>query len=197
MVTTMKKMNVLTLVSVLLLAACGNDVAAPATEVATIDKSEQVAGKPAPQFDGTVTKVGSPFSISYKIIGTPVVGSPVTVQLRVTSALVTQQAEIGYSIPDDSSMVLHKAQPQSVVAEFAENEGRPNQRWLDQRVTIVPMREGRIYLNVAASAQAADGRTTTMMAVPIQVGQGGRELEEHGELATDEDGEAIRVLTSE
>jgi hypothetical protein len=59
------------------------------------------------------------------------------------------------------------------------------------------MREGRIYLNVAASAQAADGRTMTMMAVPIQVGQGGRDLEENGELATDEDGEAIRVLTSE
>jgi hypothetical protein len=37
----------------------------------------------------------------------------------------------------------------------------------------------------------------TMMAVPIQVGQGGRELEEQGELATDEDGEAIRVLTNE
>jgi hypothetical protein len=139
-----------------------------------------------------VTKVGSPFSISYKIIGTPVVGSPVTVELRVISALATQQAEISYSIPDDSSMVLHEAQPQRVVAEFADNE-----KWIEQRVTVVPMREGRIYLNVAASAQAADGRTMTMMAVPIQVGQGGRELDENGELSTDEDGEAIRVLTSE
>lgn len=189
---SMNKMNVLTLVSILLLAACGNDAAAPAAEVVEIDKSEIAAGKPASRFDGTVTKVGSPFSISYKIIGTPVVGSPVTVELRVISALATQQAEISYSIPDDSSMALHEAQPQRVVAEFADNE-----KWIEQRVTVVPMREGRIYLNVAASAQAADGRTMTMMAVPIQVGQGGRELDENGELSTDEDGEAIRVLTSE
>lgn len=188
----MKKMKVLTLVSVLLLAACGNEDAAPVAEVVAIDKAELAKSKPASQFDGTVTKIGSPFSISYKIIGTPVVGSPVTIQLRVISAFATQRAEISYSIPDDSSMVLHKAQPQSVAAEFADNE-----TWVDQRVTVVPMREGRIYLNVAASAQAPDGRTTTMMAVPIQVGQGGRELEENGELGTDEDGEAIRVLTSE
>jgi hypothetical protein len=188
----MNKINVLTLVSILLLVACGNDAAPPATQVVEIDKSEISAGKPASQFDGTVTKIGSPFSISYKIIGTPVVGSPVTIQLRVISAFAAQQAEISYSIPDDSSMVLHEAQPQTVVAEFADNE-----KWLEQRVTIIPMREGRIYLNVAASAQAADGRTMTMMAVPIQVGQGGRDLEENGELSTDEDGEAIRVLTSE
>jgi hypothetical protein len=114
------------------------------------------------------------------------------VQLQVISALAVEQAHISYSIPDDSSMVLHEAQPRSVTASFAENE-----RSVDQRVTIVPMREGRIYLTVAASAEAADGRTMTMMAVPIQVGQGGRELEEQGELATDEDGEAIRVLTNE
>jgi len=192
MVNTMKNMKVLTLVSVLLLAACGNDEAAPVAEVVAIDKSELAGSKPASQFDGTVTKIGSPFSISYKIIGTPVVGSPVTVQLRVTSALATQDAEISYGIPDDSSMVLHAAQPQSVAAKFADNE-----TWVDQRVTVVPAREGRIYLNVAASAMAADGRVTTMMAIPIQVGQGGRELEENGELSTDEDGEAIRVLTSE
>jgi len=191
-VISMNKINVLTLVSILLLAACGNDAAPPATQVVEIDKSEITAGKPASQFDGTVTKIGSPFSISYKIIGTPVVGSPVTIQLRVISAFAAQQAEISYSIPDDSSMVLHEAQPQTVVAEFADNE-----KWLEQRVTIIPMREGRLYLNVAASAQAADGRTMTMMAVPIQVGQGGRDLEENGELSTDEDGEAIRVLTSE
>lgn len=192
MVNTMKNMKVLTLVSVLLLAACGNDEAAPVAEVVAIDKSDLAGSKPASQFDGTVTKIGSPFSISYKIIGTPVVGSPVTVQLHIMSLLVAQQAEISYSIPDDSSMVLHEAQPQAILAEFADNE-----RSLDQRVTIVPMREGRIYLNVAASAQTPDGRTMTMMAVPIQVGQGGRELEENGELSTDEDGEAIRVLTNE
>jgi len=192
MVISMKKMNVLSLVAVLALAACGNEAAAPVEEVAMTEKQVPASAKPSAQFDGTVTKVGSPFSISYKIIGTPVVGSPVAVELRVTSSLETQSAELSFSIPDDSSMVFHEAQPRSVVAEFATNE-----KWLDQRVTIVPMREGRIYLNVAASVDAADGRTMTMMAVPIQVGEGGRTLEEQGEVAKDEDGEAIRILTND
>ena len=187
----MKRMNVAFLVTVLLLAACGNDAAAP-EEVVEIDKSAVGDSKATQQFDGTVTKIGSPFSISYRIIGTPVVGSPVSVQLQISSAVLMPQAEISYSVPDDSSMMLHEAQPESIVTQFTDNDRR-----LDQRVTIVPLREGRIYLNVAASAQAADGRTMTMMAVPIQVGEGARALEEQGELATDEDGEAIRVLTSE
>jgi hypothetical protein len=35
------------------------------------------------------------------------------------------------------------------------------------------------------------------MAVPIQVGAGGRELQENGEVQLDEDGEAVRVLSGE
>ena len=188
----MKYSNLLLVCTAVVFSACGNDIEVPAEEAAGLDKPATASGKPSPQFDGTVTEVGSPFSISYKIIGTPVVGSPVAIELHVTSAIETQNAELSFSIPDDSSMIFHEAQPQVVAAEFAADE-----KWLDQRVTVVPMREGRIYLNVAVSVGAADGRTMTMMAVPIQVGQGGRNLEEQGELATDEDGEAIRVLTSE
>lgn len=195
MVNSMNKLNVLSLVPVLLLAACSTDTAAPVgevSEVEAVDKSSMLAGKPAPQFDGTVTKIGSPFSISYKIIGTPVVGSPIAIELRVTSNLESPIVQLSYSIPDDSSMVLHEAQPAAINAELAANE-----KWVDQRVTVIPQREGRIYLNVAAAVDGADGRTMTMMAVPVQVGQGGRDLEEAGELATDENGEAIRILTNE
>ena len=193
MVKSMKIMNVFPAVVFLAVAACGADVAEPAAEV-EVAASEPTAekSKPAAQFDGTVSKIGAPFSISYKIIGTPVVGSPIAVELRVMSSIETPRAQLSYSIPDDSSMVLHEAQPQTVDAEFAANE-----RWLDQRVTVVPTREGRIYLNVSASADADDGRISTTMAVPIQVGAGSRELEDQGELGTDEDGEAIRILTND
>ena len=192
----MKITNVLPAVSLLVLAACGTEVAEPAAEV-TASKPVAESSKPAAEFDGTVTKIGSPFSISYRIIGTPVVGSPIAVELRVTSSIEMPRAQLSYTISDDSSMVLHEAQPQTVEAEFATSETRLEESWLDERVTVVPMREGRIYLNVSASFDATDGRTTTMMAVPIQVGTGGRELEEQGELGTDEDGEAIRILTNE
>jgi hypothetical protein len=36
---------------------------------------------------------------------------------------------------------------------------------------------------------------STMVAIPIQVGSGGRDIEENGEVQLDENGEAVRVLT--
>ena len=193
---TMKRIHALPLVSVFLLAACGNDAAEPVAaqvdEPTTLEMPDKVAGTSADGFDGTVTKIGSPFSISYRIIGTPVVGNPTAIELRVTSALESNIVQLSYTIPDDTSMMLHEAQPAAIDAEFADNE-----KWVDQRVTVVPQREGRIYLNVAAAADGVDGRTMTMMAVPIQVGEGDRILEEQGEVTTDENDEAIRILTNE
>lgn len=196
MVTSMNKMQILPLVSVFLIAACGNDTAEPvAAQVdkpTTLEMPDKNVGTDASAFDGTVTKVGSPFSISYRIIGTPVVGSPIAIELHVTSALESNIVQLSYTIPDDTSMMLQEAQPAAIDAEFADNE-----KWVDQRVTVVPQREGRIYLNVAVAADDAYGRTMTMMAVPIQVGQGGREIEEQGEVTTDENDEAIRILTND
>ena len=196
MVMTMKKMQILPLVAVFLLAACGNDAAEPVAaqvdEPTTLAMPDKLADTSADGFDGTVSKVGSPFSISYRIIGTPVVGSPLAIELRITSALESNLLQLSYTVPDDTSMMLHEAQPAAIDVEFATNEN-----WVDQRITVVPQREGRIYVNVAAAVDGADGRTMTMMAVPIQVGQGGRELEEQGEVATDENDEAIRILTND
>lgn len=188
----MNKLKLLSLLAIFSLAACGDDADAPAGDTVTVDKTAAVEKKPTPEFDGTVAKPGAPFSISYNIIGTPVVGSPVAVELRVSSSLGPQVVRLDYSIPDETSIMLHDAQPASMDAEFAANEG-----WVDQRVTIIPQREGRLYLNVSASVATDDGRMSTTIAIPVQVGQGGRELEEQGELATDEDGESIRILTSE
>lgn len=188
----MNKFKLLSLLATLSLAACADDADVPVEETVAVDKSAIAEKKPTPRFDGTVAKPGAPFSISYNIIGTPVVGSPVTVELRVSSSLGLQVVRLDYSIPDETSIMLHDAQPASMDAEFAANEG-----WVDQRVTIIPQREGRLYLNVSASVATDDGRSSTTIAIPVQVGEGGRELEEQGELATDEDGEAIRILTSE
>jgi len=188
----MNKFKLLSLLAALSLAACADDADVPAQETVAIDKTAIAEKKPTPEFDGTVAKPGAPFSISYNIIGTPVVGSPVTVELRVSSSFGAEVVRLDYSIPDETSIMLHDAQPASMDAEFAANDS-----WIDQRVTIIPQREGRLYLNVSASVATDDGRSSTTIAIPVQVGEGGRELEEQGELATDEDGESIRILTSE
>lgn len=188
----MKYPTILSLLAISLLVACGTETEAPAEEVAAVDKSSVAETKPVPQFDGTVAKPGAPFQISYDIIGTPIVGAPVAIDLRVTSTLGPQMIQLDYSVPDDTSMMLHEAQPATIKAEMTADRD-----FVTQRVTIIPQREGRQFLNVSASVETSDGRTSTTVAIPIQVGEGGRKLEEQGELETDEDGEAIRVLTSD
>ena len=177
------------------LSACGGEEAkepAVADEVDLQTTAPQVTFKPSAGYDGTVAKPGSPFSISYKIIGAPIVGSPLTINLRVASALGARNVTLSYRISDASAMVLAESQPASVLMEQAANEES-----FTQQVTIIPQRDGRSYLNVSASFETENGTMSTVMAIPIQVGTGTRELQEHGVVELDEDGEAVRVLTSD
>jgi hypothetical protein len=170
------------------LFACGGEETA---EVAT--SGADASAKPSVDtFVSTVVKPGSPYSVSYRIIGTPIVGSPVTVELQVESNQGTQPLNLEYRINDATSMVLGESQPATVRMEFAANESA-----FTQQVTIIPQREGRFYLNVSASFETADGTMSTVTAIPIQVGAGTRELLPHGEVQLDEEGNAVRVLSSD
>ena len=170
------------------LFACGGE---ETVAVATSD-ADTSANPGVDNYVSTVVKPGSPYSVSYRIIGTPIVGSPVTVDLRVESNQGTQPLNLEYRINDATSMVLGESQPATVRMEFAANETA-----FTQQVTIVPQREGRFYLNVSASFETAEGTMSTVTAIPIQVGTGTRELQQHGEVQLDEDGNAVRVLTNE
>ena len=175
---TLAKYLAISAITMIGLSACGGEEA----------KEPAVAA----EVDGAVTKPGSPFSISYKIIGVPIVGSPLTINLRIASALGARNVTLSYRITDASAMVLAESQPASVLMEQAANEES-----FTQQVTIIPQRDGRSYLNVSASFETENGTMSTVMAIPIQVGTGTRELQEHGVVELDEDGEAVRVLTSD
>ncbi|MCH9004521.1 MAG: hypothetical protein IH838_04430 [Proteobacteria bacterium] len=181
------------------LTACGGEDSEPTgadEQAETLDKATlapAAGSKPSnDKYDDTVGKPGSPFRISYRIVGTPIVGSPVTVDLRVASLLGSRPVQLEFRINDASSMMLAEAQPASVRLEPAANETA-----FRQQVTIIPQREGRLYLNVSASFETEDGTMSTVTAIPIQVGSGTRELQEHGEVQLDENGEAVRVLTND
>ncbi len=177
------------------LVACSNsDVDESPVESETTQAKDTSAAspKPQPRHDGTIAKPGAPFSVSYKVIGTPIVGSPVTVDLRITSTLGSDPVKVSYRINDASAMMFHEAQPSEVEGAPAADEG-----FIAQQVTVIPQREGRLYLNVGASVETEDGSMSSVMAIPIQVGSGGRDLVENGEVQLDENGEAVRVLTAE
>ena len=177
------------------LAACSNgqvEQAAAKNKPALAKEPPEVSFKPDPGYEGTIAKPGAPFTVSYKVIGTPIVGSPVTLDLRVRSTMGSAPVMIRYRINDASAMLFPDAQPSEVELAPAANDD-----FIGQQVTVVPQREGRHYLNVAASVETENGSMSSIMAIPIQVGSGGRELVENGEVQLDENDEAIRVLTPE
>ncbi len=177
------------------LAACGSDkVEEPvAVEVEDLSSAPDARIKSVdPELDGAIVTPGSPYRVSYKIIGTPIVGSPVTVGLTVESSRGSQPLNLEYRINDATSMLLAESQPASVRMEAAGDDAP-----FTQQVTIIPQREGRFYLNVSAYFETVDGTMSTVTAIPIQVGVGSRELQPHGEVQTDENGDAVRVLTGD
>ena len=67
-------------------------------------------------------------------------------------------------------------------------------RTASQQVTVIPSREGRIFLNVTALMDLETGSMQTAAAIPIQVGSAPRAYEEDGEVTTDDQGELIRQM---
>jgi hypothetical protein len=63
-----------------------------------------------------------------------------------------------------------------------------------QQVQVIPLREGRLFLNVSVSIETDDGTMSSVTAIPIQVGAAPRKAQDNGELVTDEDGEQVRSL---
>lgn len=191
----MQKLNkyALTLISAAAMAACGDESAtdSASNEVDVKTDAPAVSFKPG---NGApiVGKPQGPLTVDYRIIGKPVVGQPVAIDLKVHSTMGDEPVDVSYRINDATAMRLAEAQPRQVtmaaVTEVNDNS---------QRVTIVPLREGRLYLNVSLAVPSADGSMSTVTAIPIQVGEAPRQVNENGTATTDENGEAIRSLPAD
>ena len=169
------------------LAACGGGADAPASDVSiaekdgAIERSMRTPGSPGTMFD-----------MKYEVIGTPVVGSPVSIDLEINSSLGDEAVEVGYQIPDPSALHMDDAQPRLLTRAPLAGE-----RAIRERVTVVPQREGRLFINIRATRAAGDGSNSTMISIPIHVGDVDTSLIEQGELQTNDEGETTRVLTSD
>jgi hypothetical protein len=176
-------------------SACSTEESAKISDDVEIASSKSTKADRPSENDEYVSSVGkadSPYRIGYRIVGTPIVGSPIVVDLEVHSLLGPRPVNLDYRINDASSMMFSESQPASIQMKMAANESS-----VKQQITVIPQREGRFYLNVSASYETAGGTQSTVMAIPIQVGTGGRELQEHGTVELDENGEAVRVLSND
>ena len=162
-------------------AACGNGgVEEPAAIADEAGQSSTVAMTAKPQ---------SPVSITYRIIGIPVVGQPVGVDIEVTSLLGSQTVAVEYRLNDSTAMQFTEAQPAHVTISPRNND-EPSL----QQVRLIPLREGRLFLNVSASIETDGGTISTVTAIPIEVGAAPRVIRDNGTVTMDENGEQIRSL---
>jgi hypothetical protein len=172
----------------LALNACGS-----ATEG---DTAVDVPAVAAPQVSSTVAddsrataKPSGPVIISYRIIGSPIVGQPVAIELEFASTIGPQPMKISYRVNDATALQLPETQLASVSMAPFEDDERGS-----QQVTVIPLREGRLYLNVAASIEGENGSVSSVTAIPIQVGGALRETQFNGERSLDENGETVISL---
>jgi hypothetical protein len=193
-VKDMSQKKVFVLVVALLAGACSDSGEENASEIVAESPATTApeAGSKPGRSDGQTIKLQGPVSISYKIIGAPIVGQAVAVDLQVVSNVGAQAITLTYRVNDTTAMQFPEAQPPSV-SMAATDSAEPQ----TQQVRIIPLREGRLFLNVSASIETDGGTISTVTAIPIQVGSAVQQPQEKGTVTTDENGEAIRVLSGE
>lgn len=166
-------------IAVLILAGCGG-TDEPAA-LSADDKAQKSASTP--------TSPGAPAKISHSIVGTPVIGQPLQIDLSFESMSGVVPMIVDFRINDSTALIFPDQQVRS--ATITPDSGS---LLATQQVTVIPQREGRLYLNVSIAVESDTGMSSTVMAIPIQVGEGPRAFTENGRLSTDANGNAIRVL---
>ena len=166
------------------LAACGGDRADNEQPAAVLSEDEKHA-----MISEDPVSPGAPVKIAHSLVGTPVVGQPLAINLSLTSMRGVVPMAVEYRINDTSAMRFPEQQVRAATVS-------PDAATLEaiQQVTVIPQREGRLYLNVSVGVESDTGTSSTVMAIPIQVGSGPRAYEENGQLRTDANGQTVRAL---
>ena len=181
--------SILMLAALSLLGACD-----AGDESVSKDAGQQAStassAKPSPKAsDGERASPGkpvAPISIRYEVVGTPIVGQPVSVNLQIASTQGERPVRMLYRANDVSSLLFAEAQPEEVDIGAVRNNDIAR-----EQVTVIPQREGRVYLNVSASVETSQGTMYRSLAIPIQVGSAPEQATVNGELKETADGETV------
>jgi hypothetical protein len=173
-----------------LLAACGSP-ASDGVAAGTADAPTPIEPKIDDDMNLTAKPQG-PVRFSYRVIGTPVVGQPVTIDLVVESNVGDVPITLNYASNDTTAMTFPETQVREVSVGFVDDE-----RLSSQQVTVVPAREGRLFLNVSATLQLESGTMQTAHAIPLQVGAAPRDLTPDVPATTDAEGNQLREMPAD
>lgn len=138
--------------------ACGPEPDQPSSGAPQKQPALPQAGKPVV----SPGKPTAPISIEYEIVSKPIVGAPVQINVIVSSA--QGPLSVKYSINDASALRFQEGQVQEEEITAAASGSAPRQ------LSVVPLREGRHFVNVSAEVQTTGGSMIRSMAIPLRVG---------------------------
>lgn len=164
------------------LTACQDD---RATSESTADNASVAAQPVATASTTSPGKPTAPIDISYEVIGKAIVGSPVSINIVVTSD--RGPVNVQYSIVDNSALMFQSGQVER-------RDVLDPSSGSVQQLSVIPQREGRVYVNVSAEIPTADGLNIRSMSIPIQVGSAPDEPADNGEMVEGPDGERINSM---
>ncbi|NOX69231.1 MAG: hypothetical protein GXP15_08600 [Gammaproteobacteria bacterium] len=173
------------LISALALVACEGDRESMSDSTQeTTAKPATAVKKPGAAIEKSPGKLTAPISFDYSIVGNPIVGQPVSINLQISSPLDDRTITVFYRVNEAGSLTFPESQLETItLLPLAEVTSR------NQQVTVVPQREGRIYLVVSAEVETDGGTMMRSMSIPIQVGNSPRAPTVNGELVEGPDGE--------
>ena len=175
------RITMLTFAACVILPACGDD------------RSQATSGsKPLPVAAESTSpgKPSAPISIDYEVLGRPIVGTPVSINVDIRGEEELGPVSVSYSINDTSALVFQEGQVEILEMKSARDQGR-------QQLAVIPQREGRLYVNVSAEVQTPGGSMIKSIAIPIQVGSAPNAPQANGELRSGPDGETVISLPAE
>ncbi len=105
-----------------------------------------------------------PVSFSYDVIGAPIVGQPVAVAVTVESTISDRPMTLRYRAPEAESLTFPDGQAETVNLPSFGDAG-PQTR----QITVVPQRDGRVFLTVSVSVETDTGAVVRSQSVPIDV----------------------------
>lgn len=173
-------------IAALSIAACGDDSGSSRSA-----STAKPAAKPGQSVSTSPGKPSAPISIDYEVLGKAIVGLPVAinVQVRATRDDLGPVA-VSYSIIDASALLFQEGQVERIDIPSLQEASV-------QQLTVVPQREGRLYINVSAEVQTPGGSMIKSMAIPIQVGSAPVPLKTDGEVKEGPDGETVQSMPAE
>jgi hypothetical protein len=123
--------------------------------------------------------------MDYEIVGNPIVGVPVLINVNVHSE--AGPVTVHYRINDTSALMFQDGQVERwQIPDPASAQS--------QQLSVVPQREGRLYVNVSAEVMTANGAMIRSMSIPIKVGAAPAAPTPNGEVVEGPDGEKVISL---